>query len=833
MIDTQNIPNEKVLEKINALNHKAWKQHYIQPKLAIELANEAKELSEQNYYKSGLAYSLRNLGVSNRYLSNFDEALTLSVEALNLFIELEDTAGESQADASIGAISYYMGDYDRALDYYSKAIEIGTKIKNYEALAYAYNGSGYIYSILGEHEKGLDSLNQALAFSRELKNFFLENSCLESLAVVYINNNQIDQAYSTYLELANLSEQRNDKRNQGYALYGIGDILNRQNKLEEAKGYFLKSFKIHEEIGYRIGKSLSLLSLGKIAFKENQIEDAKQLFQQSLDVGESIKAKATIYEAHEALSELYKSIADFDNFAHHYKLFQKFKAEVFQDKQESKEKYLTLKYEMDSLKKEAEISRLTNVVMKEKNAELEKKTDELEQSYNNISILSKIGQDITSTLDLLTILNTVYENTNELMDATVFGIGIYNEEANNIEYRMSIEKGVKYQPYVRTMEDQNQFPVWCITNKKEVFINNIETEYSTYLPNLDLTILKGAEMEDGSIPEKPMSLIYLPLLVKDKVIGLISVQSYNTNAYTSNHLNILRTLASYASAALYNASSFETLENTLKELKLTQAQLLQSEKMASLGELTAGIAHEIQNPLNFVNNFSEVSSELLGEMKEEIEGGNLEDAMEIVDDLVGNLDKIYLHGRRASSIVKGMLSHSRVSTGDKELTDLNALSDEFLRLSYHGLRARDRDFNAKYITEFDEHLPKVEVVSQDIGRVILNLINNAFYAVHEKQKLLENSNSPNGQTYKPTIHVATKTDDNQLIVSVRDNGNGMPKEVLDKIFQPFFTTKPTGQGTGLGLSLSYDIIQAHGGKIVVNSKRGKGTEMIISLPVNG
>ncbi len=281
------------------------------------------------------------------------------------------------------------------------------------------------------------------------------------------------------------------------------------------------------------------------------------------------------------------------------------------------------------------------------------------------------------------------------------------------------------------------------------------------------------------------------------------------------------------------------LRKSLDDLRATQNQLIQSEKMASLGELTAGIAHEIQNPLNFVNNFSEVSKELIGEMNDELAVGNLQLAKEISADIEQNLEKINHHGKRADAIVKGMLQHSRTSTGQKEPTDINALADEYLRLAYHGLRAKDKTFNADFKTEFDPDLPKINVIPQDIGRVLLNLINNAFYAVAERQKNLSGLES-----YKPTVTVSTTPLEGGrgVQISVKDNGNGIPEEIKNKIFQPFFTTKPTGQGTGLGLSLSYDIItKGHGGELRVESKTGearpddmvgRGAEFIILLPMN-
>ena len=286
-------------------------------------------------------------------------------------------------------------------------------------------------------------------------------------------------------------------------------------------------------------------------------------------------------------------------------------------------------------------------------------------------------------------------------------------------------------------------------------------------------------------------------------------------------------------ANLLLSAQKNTLEDALSQLKSTQSQLIQSEKMASLGELTAGIAHEIQNPLNFVNNFSEVTEELVEEL--EIEGKKEQGERdrdlekELFADIKDNLIKINHHGNRASSIVKGMLEHSRTSSGKKELTDINALADEYLRLAYHGLRAKEKDFNAEMVADFDKNIPKIEVIPQDIGRVFLNLINNAFQAVSEEG---ERRKAHGDLKYKPLVTVLTKLKANsQLLIAIKDNGPGIPDEIKDKIFQPFFTTKDSGKGTGLGLSLAYDIVKAHGGEISVDSEVGKGTQFLIRLPV--
>jgi len=266
------------------------------------------------------------------------------------------------------------------------------------------------------------------------------------------------------------------------------------------------------------------------------------------------------------------------------------------------------------------------------------------------------------------------------------------------------------------------------------------------------------------------------------------------------------------------------LERAYGELKFTQAQLIQSEKMASLGELTAGIAHEIQNPLNFVNNFSEVNGELIEELTQAVKAGRIDEVTTLAQEIKENEKKIVDHGKRADAIVKGMLQHSRVSSGQKELTDINALADEYLRLSYHGLRAKDKLFNTDLQTHFDTSVGKIAVVPQDIGRVLLNLYNNAFYAVNEKKQ-------QNGDGYEPVVSVSTESSGGRIFISVKDNGNGITEQNRDKIFQPFFTTKPTGQGTGLGLSLAYDIVKAHGGEIKVETKNGDGTVFAIEFPI--
>jgi signal transduction histidine kinase len=360
---------------------------------------------------------------------------------------------------------------------------------------------------------------------------------------------------------------------------------------------------------------------------------------------------------------------------------------------------------------------------------------------------------------------------------------------------------------------------------KNIYIDHWDE--SAFTQFADILVKQGAlasaEQYLTTIPHGGFYLHFFPFLQGMLYVG-------NTTSLGEDEVKLVQSIADAFSTAYARYEDFNKLESakqqvekTLVDLKQAQTQLIQSEKMASLGELTAGIAHEIQNPLNFVNNFSEVNAELIEELKNELKSGKNDEAILIADDIRDNEQKINHHGKRADAIVKGMLQHSRISTGQKEATNINTLADEYLRLAYHGMRAKDIFFNVAIKTDFDETIEKITIVPQDIGRVILNLITNAFYAVNEKKK-----QQPDG--YEPTICVGTKMVSGKFEIKLSYNGNGISQQVLDKIFQPFFTTKPTGQGTGLGLSLSYDIIKAHGGELKVETREGNGSDFVIHLP---
>jgi signal transduction histidine kinase len=411
-------------------------------------------------------------------------------------------------------------------------------------------------------------------------------------------------------------------------------------------------------------------------------------------------------------------------------------------------------------------------------------------------------------------LSKVYQHLNRRDSSYYYGIKSLNllkqiREIQLVKVDLASAYENMYQHFQRFAQPDSAFKYLQLANKERAFftkktISNL-AEFQQVLLDRQLK-LKDLQREEIEKQGRVRMYSLLTALFVFLVFGAVLLYSY----LQKRKANILL------------ASQKEQIESTLQKLKATQTQLIQSEKLASLGELTAGIAHEIQNPLNFVNNFSELSVELLQELKTErqkAEGKRdvkLED--ELLSDLSQNQEKINHHGKRASSIVKGMLEHSRTSTGEKELTDINALADEYLRLAYHGMRAKDHTFNSDFKTDFDKNLPKIMVIPQDFGRVLLNLINNAFYAVQEVEK--------------PQVIVKTERKDNHIILKISDNGTGLAEETKAKIFQPFFTTKPTGQGTGLGLSLAYDIVtKGHGGTVECESVEGEGSEFVVKIPL--
>jgi signal transduction histidine kinase/ligand-binding sensor domain-containing protein len=452
--------------------------------------------------------------------------------------------------------------------------------------------------------------------------------------------------------------------------------------------------------------------------------------------------------------------------------------------------------------------------------EAELRAEEENKRREDTEQLSKIGRAVTSSLAVEEIIETIYQNVNDLMDAAVFGVGIYNDQTGSLNFPATKEKGKTLPAYSYDLNDENRLAVYCFKHREDVVLANYPEQYTQYISNY----VPPSEGEDT------VSVVYLPLVYQNETIGVLTTQSFEFNAFSDYHVNLLRNLATYAAIALDNAEAYRQLNKTLQELQDAQEQLVQQEKLASLGQLTAGIAHEIKNPLNFVNNFSDLSTELIEELGEELselksnltsEHPQVEEMEFLLRSVEANLSKIYEHGSRADGIVKSMLEHSRGGSGTKEPTDINALVKEYVNLSFHGMRASSDPINVDLEYDLSDEIPEVPLIAEDFSRVIVNLSNNAFDAMREKQENVD---------FSPQLTLRTYQHNGAIKIEIEDNGPGMSPEIRDKILQPFFTTKKGTQGTGLGLSITHDIVKAHGGSLDITSTQGSGTTFTVTIP---
>ena len=732
----------------------------------------------------------RTVGYLYNILGEYEKAIPYQTDALKQAESIGYKIGMSGAYNAIGKTFKTQGNYPASLEAYTKGLRIDEGLKDSSGIAIDHGNIGDVYERMGNYPKAFSHINLYLSYSYPRPKFEDRTSWGEwVIGKAYTHSGNPDKGLYYGKHSLMLANQ------VGWRLYLreitelIAESAAKLKQYDTAYKYQLLSSHYKDSLlSEETSRKTAMLQAG-FDLDKKQTEIALLKKDKDLQMAENRKERSFLVMVLGGLATVVVlAVILFRNNR------QKQKANVLLHKQ---------KQEIDNKAHELSVQR-----------------DNLEQSYKNIELLGDIGRKITASLSAETIIRTVYNNVNVLMDASIFGIGIYNDALKRIEFPATYENGEALPFYSNSIYEENRFGALSFISGKEIVMGDLSKDYQNYIQSIPTP-------KEGS---QAVSLIYLPLKVKERILGVITVQSFEKNAYSDYHLFMLRNIAIYTAIALENAEAYEKLNQTVVSLKKTQTQLIQAEKMASLGELTAGIAHEIQNPLNFVNNFSEVSVELAGELKESLSSLNFngkekESIYQVIDDLIQNQEKINFHGKRADAIVKGMLMHSRTSSGQKEPTDINVLADEYLRLSYHGLRAKDKTFNANFKTDFDPDVQKINVIPQDIGRVILNLFTNAFYSVTEKKKQLNGG-------FEPTVLVTTKMLNDKVELRVKDNGIGIPQKLLDKIYQPFFTTKPGGQGTGLGLSLSYDIItKGHGGQISVDTKEGEFAEFIIRLPV--
>ncbi len=651
----------------------------------------------------------------------------------------------------------------------------------------------------GEFEKAKLNLNDAKAIMLSMNDSTALVNITGAYGMMYGMQGKYDSASAYYKKAIDLAKLTGNDQNLGRYYGNIAIGYQMQSNYPQALFYQQKSLDFAEKQKNISSQAYTTLNMGITYTKLGDIPRAEKTLLKAVDLAKQASTKIVEVYSYSNLASLYTDSQDWDK-THRYAMKAVKLANELGDISIEASSYSKAARALGNLQQFAEAKALIQkgkanaeasgqpIIICQLNSALghilmlQGNYKEAIQYYENcLGVFEESDEYDESLAAIYSELATCYENT-----------GTYKKALSNFRVYATIKDSIRSRENIQ---------------KTTELTMNYEFEKKQTLVKLE------QDAKDAEVNRIKNRQLYLIIALGSIVLSVLIIA-----------LILFRNNKQKQKANVVLRRQKQKVEMALTKLKSAQTQLIHSEKMASLGELTAGIAHEIQNPLNFVNNFSEVSNELIDEMNEELDKGDIEEAKAISVDIKLNLEKINHHGKRADGIVKGMLQHSRASTIEKEATDINKLADEYLRLAYHGLRAKDKSFNAELVTDFDKSLASMHVIPQDMGRVILNLLTNAFYAVNEKKK-------SGIKDYDPTVTISTKKKKNSIVITVNDNGNGIPEGVKEKIFQPFFTTKPTGQGTGLGLSMSYDIIKAHGGELIVDTTAGEGTVFSIQLPL--
>jgi|GEM_PF-1035965 len=750
---------------------------------AFHYARQAKQLAEVLNFKKGIANSYNNIGITYNIQRNYPEALENYRTALKIREEIRDKPGIATTYNNIGVFYSNQGNYSQALKNYRSALKIREEINDKQGIAACYHNIGMIYNNQGDYPEAMKMAIAALKVHMETGDKYATAKSYASIAAIYQNLDNYTESLKNSLFALKAYEEVGDKNGIGETYTNIGNAYFGQGNYAEALRNYLAGLKIAEEIGVKVGIAYAHHNTGLVYSVQGNYPEAMRSYLAALKIREEIGEKHGLAGSYAAIGELY----------------------LKQGKTVEAKEWTT-----KGLKLGEEIGAKTLIGSSYALlASADTTLGNYKGAYENYTMYTRYKDSLFNEENTkkLTRLETQYE-----FDKREDSLKVENEKRELMLQKEMQLTALRFEYEKKQAAARSEKEKQQLQYEEELNRQRINHEYEQKQQQLEaehqknLAAEKAKQESQKAASERTRNLLFGGIALLALVAGFL---------YWNNR---------------QKQKAKSKVEKAYSELKATQQQLIQSEKMASLGALTAGIAHEIQNPLNFVNNFSEVSKELLDEMQEALEKGDMEDARDIVSDVIQNLEKINHHGNRAGDIVKSMLQHSRTSSGKKELTDLNVLCDEYLRLAYHGLLAKDKSgttarLNITHKTDLDSSLSKVNIVQQEMGMVILNLINNAFYAVTEKKKQNEDG-------YEPVVTVSTKKQNAKVEIKVTDNGTGIPQKNRDKIFQPFFTTKPTGQGTGLGLSLSYDIVKAHGGDLVVESTEGSGTSFRIILPEN-
>ncbi len=732
------------------------------------------------------------------FTNSFAQNKTL--DSLNNSIA-KSTSDTQRINRTIGKINYlFNNDLDASLNLCISTLKEAEKINYIKGVANIKVRIAGIYCFKGDYDSAKANLDTAELIYNKIKDSFGLSDMYSIYAMMYSMQNKFDSAIPFYDKAINLAKLSNNQKVLGSALQNEAISYMQQSNFPKALESFQQAMNVHEQIHDEKGLAYIYLNMGITYVNLNESEKGVELFHKAIDLAKKLNLKNVLAYSYANLATSYANLKNYEQ-EYNYSMEAAKLANQMGDKgieASSLSRGASALADMGKMDEAEKMCRRAIMIANESKQPLN-----IFQANSDMGYILQLRKKYVDAIPYL-----------EKSVSLVTEADLYNSDAERAYSNLSI-------CYEKTGNYEKALSNYKIASKIADSIKSKENVKKSTELSLNYEFEKKQQAERAEQQKKDevtktkqtAMIIGLAFLL---IAAIIAFKGYKNKQHANTLLK----------------SQKKQIEDTLTELKNTQAQLIQSEKMASLGELTAGIAHEIQNPLNFVNNFSEINKELLEELKEEADKGNTAEVKNLATDVIANEEKILHHGKRADAIVKSMLQHSRKSSGQKEPTDINALCDEYLRLSYHGLRAKDKSFNAKFETDFDPSVGRINIVAQDMGRVILNLVNNAFYSVNEKQK-------QNIQGYEPVVNLSTRLDSGEkekgkhsVVIQVKDNGNGIPKDIIKKIFQPFYTTKPTGLGTGLGLSLSYDIItKEHGGKIKVESNENEGCIFTINLPI--
>ncbi len=799
--------------KVNVLNNLCWELRNTVPDEAIIYGREALALSEKLSYSHGLIRAYNRVGVILMSQGEYDTAKNFYLEAIKIADEAKNKTGKASSLMNLGNIAFYSNEFPVAVDYFQKASDIYAEIKDSAGIVNCLMNMGAIYFFLGKYDTTLLYQQKGLSLFRARNMKMDEALSLDNIGATYSAKGDFTNSLKNHFEALKILETIDDRRHMATTLGNIGSVYSDQKNFNEALVYFRRSMSLHDEIHNHRDRILSQTNIGVAHQSMKNLDSALIYFRRSLGDAEKLKEDDLAAMAGQGIGMTLYLKKDLPGALGYYQ-----RAEATFRKQGQKDALMSVLNNLAGLHSEMGHHRVA--------------LDYANEAY-------KEAVSSGSALRLQTAyfsLSEVHKRRNEFPLALK-----YYEEAVKIKDSLFNESKSRE---IGRLESAHELD----TKDKEIALLNKDKEISE------------AQRARQTIIRNAMAGVLALILLLAFILIRNNRQKQKTNQLlTTKNAEIV--------------ASREKAEEALTDLKAAQAQLVQREKMASLGELTAGIAHEIQNPLNFINNFSDVNKEMADELAEELRSGNIDEALKITAEIKENESRINHHGKRADGIVKSMLQHSRFNVGQKELIDINLLADEYLRISYHaflsgkqGLNLRDQDdgfhksFEVQLTTILDPSIRKIAVVPQELGRVFLNLFNNAFYSVRakamaENEPVLAAAEVVNGgsdntglskesrpeilpfdhkishREFKPEVAVTSFEKDGFIWLKVSDNGVGVPENIKSKIFQPFFTTKPTGTATGLGLSLSYDIIKAHGGEIKLMDSP-IGAEFLIKLPVS-